>query len=317
MLLQLKNLEDVDEADLTPMQLKILEVAKEKTIKAINRNIRICLSLIAQKSFVAYTATPYSVISQRSEGIEKEWKIDSVKYVIDPDSDLFPEHFIIPLDPSPKYMGIEKIFGSERKEGLPVINIIPESDQRDFPIGRNSNYVFESIPESLEDAIVHFIVAIFVRESRNQNQHNTMLVHSSHKVDKIDYLANKIDKYLSTLKDKIKTNPNFKSKFYKQLELIRHNSRDKLFESHFEFNLEKYIVPDEISNSDIYSIIDKITLVSYHSKEKDPELKHHNHKLIYPILKGIHEEARIFIRCWGESNFERFHYLRVYQHPIL
>lgn len=296
--LAIREIEDIDDEDLTPVQLKILEDAKNKTIKAINRNIRICLSLIAQKSLVAYTATPYAVISQRSEGIEKEWEIENVKYVIDEDSDLFPEHFIIPLEPSPKYMGIEKIFGSKKKAALPVTFKIPEKDKQYFPIGRNC-YSFDYIPDSLEDAIIHFIVAIFVRESRNQKQHNTMLVHSSHRVDKIDYLAHKIDSYLGTLKDKIKTNPNLKSKFKKQLEQIRVNSKNKLFEEHFELNLEKYTVPDEISNSDIYSIIDKANLVSYHSKEKDPELKHHFHKLIYPNLERDPDETRIFIVVGG------------------
>jgi hypothetical protein len=293
--LAIKDIEDIDETDLTPDQLKILEDAKNKTIKAINRNIRICLSLIAQKSFVAYTATPYAVISQRSEGIEKEWEIENVKYAIDENSDLFPEHFIIPLEPSPKYMGIEKIFGSERIEGLPVIVTIPKEDKQCFPIGRNSFYSFPYIPESLEDAIVHFIVAIFVRESRNQMQHNTMLVHTSHQVDKIDYLAFTIENYLLTFKDKIKTNPNLKAKFKKQLEIIRSNSKNKLFEKLFELNLEKYTVPDEISNNHIYSIIDKITLVSYHSKEKEPSLRHFNHKLTYPNLERDPEETRIYI----------------------
>ncbi|MCX6297169.1 MAG: hypothetical protein NTX97_14145, partial [Bacteroidetes bacterium] len=294
----IKEIEDIDEEDLNPEQLEILEKAKNKTIKAINRNIRICLSLISQKSFVAYTATPYAVISQRSEGIEKEWEIENIKYKIDENSDLFPEHFIIPLEPSPKYMGIEKIFGSVKKEALPVTSTIPEKDKQLFPTGSHS-YSFEQIPESLEDAIIHFIVVIFVRESRNQKQHNTMLVHSSHRVDKIDYLAHKIDNYLVAIKDKIKTNPTIKSKFKKQLELIRANSKNKLFEKHFELNLEKYTVPDEISNTDIYSIIDKVSLVSYHSKEKDPGLKHHNHKLIYPNLERDPEDVRIFIVVGG------------------
>lgn len=294
----IKEIEDIDEEDLNPEQLEILEKAKNKTIKAINRNIRICLSLISQKSFVAYTATPYAVISQRSEGIEKEWEIENTKYKIDENSDLFPEHFIIPLEPSQKYMGIEKIFGSAKTEALPVTFTIPEQDKLLFPTGSHA-YTFERIPESLEDAIIHFIVVIFVRESRNQKQHNTMLVHSSHRVDKIDYLANKIDKYLVALKDKIKSDSTTKTKFKKQLELIRANSNNKLFEKHFELNLEKYTVPDEISNNDIYSIIDKVSLVSYHSKEKDPEIKHHNHKLIYPNLERHPEDTRIFIVVGG------------------
>lgn len=297
--LEIKEIEDIDETDLTLEQLKILEDAKKKTIKAINRNIRICLSLIAQKSFVAYTATPYAVISQRSEGIEKEWKIENVNYVIDENSDLFPEHFIIPLEPSPKYMGIEKIFGSERVKGLPVIVTIPEQDKLNFPIGRNSFYTFETIPESLEDAIIHFIVAIFVRESRSQKQHNTMLVHTSHQVDKIDYLAHKIENFLLVFKDRIKTNSIVKSKFREHLEIIRSNSKNRLFENHFDLNLEKYSVPATITNEHIYSIIDKIALVSYHSKDKDPSLKHFNHKLIYPNLERDPDETRVFIVVGG------------------
>lgn len=297
--LAIKAIEDIDEAELTDKQLKILEDAKNKTIKAINRNIRICLSLIAQKSFVAYTATPYAVISQRSEGIEKEWEIENVKYKIDENSDLFPEHFIIPLEPSPKYMGIEKIFGSERKAALPVFKKINENDKQFFPIGRNAVYSFSSIPESLEDAIIHFVVTIFVRESRGQKQHNTMLVHTSHKVDRIDYLAHKIEEYLQQFKDKLKTNENLKAKFKKALAVIRKNSNDELFEGHFELDLDKYTVPAEISNENIYPIIDKITLVSYHSKEKDPQLKHHNHKLIYPNLEREPSETRIFIVVGG------------------
>ncbi len=296
--LAIKEIEDIDEADLTPAQIKILEDAKNKTIKAINRNIRICLSLVAQKSFVAYTATPYAVISQRSEGIEKEWEIENVKYVIDENSDLFPEHFIIPLEPSAKYMGIEKIFGSDRKEGLPVIETIPENDKLFFPIGKH-DYSFEFIPDSLEKAIIHFIVAVFIRESRNQKQHNTMLVHTSHKVDKIDYLAHKIEKYLEAFKDKIKTDPSLKLKFKEQLEIIRSNSTNKLFEKHFELNLEKYTVPAEITNEHIYAILDKLTLVSYHSKEKEPTLKHFNHKLTYPNLERDPNETKVYIVVGG------------------
>ena len=297
--IEIKEIDDIDESDLTQVQLKILQEAKNKTIKAINRNIRICLSLIAQKSFVAYTATPYSVISQRTEGIEKEWEIENVKYVIDENSDLFPEHFIIPLEPALKYMGIEKIFGSERKKGLPVIVTIPEQDKLNFPIGRNSVYTFKTIPESLEDAIIHFIVTIFVRESRNQKQHNTMLVHTSHQVDKIDYLAHKIEFFLLSFKDRIKTNTHLASKFSDQLSIIRANSKNAIFENHFDLDLEKYTVPNEIMNNDIYSIIDKVTLVSYHSKEKDPFLKHYNHKLIYPNLERDPGETRVFIVVGG------------------
>ncbi|RZJ99316.1 MAG: hypothetical protein EOO43_26880, partial [Flavobacterium sp.] len=126
-----------------------------------------------------------------------------------------------------------------------------------------------------------------------------MLVHTSHQVDKIDYLANKIENYLLTFKDRIKSDASLKSKFSQQLEIVRANSKNKLFESHFDLDLGKYTVPENISYTQIYSIIDKIALVSYHSKEKDPGLKHFNHKLNYPNLERDPNEARIFIVVGG------------------
>lgn len=297
--IDIREIEDVDEADLTPEQIKTLENAQAAALKAINRNIRICLSLIAQKTFVAYTATPYSVMAQRMEGLEREIEEGGIKYTIDEDSDLFPEHFIIPIEPGIKYMGIEKIFGSNRVEGLPVLNIIPDTDQKYFPVGSSKSYDFNSIPDSLEIAIIHFIVVIFVRESRKQSQHNTMLVHTSHRVDKIDYVAYKIGEYLETLKSRIQTNPNLLLKFKRQLELIRNNSKNELFKKHFDLDVEKYFVLDEIATSDIYTIIDKILLVSYHSKIRDTNLKHNYHKLNYPNLEEEPEKTRIYIVVGG------------------
>jgi hypothetical protein len=296
--LDLRDIEYKDDGDLTDEEMKKLELAKQATLKAINRNIRICLSLIGQKTFIAYTATPYAVISQRSEDLEREFEIDNIKYSIDENSDLFPEHFIIPLEPGIKYMGIEKIFGSQKVEGLPVLTLIPDNDQNYFPTG-NNQYYFKRIPDSLENAIIHFIVAIYVREYRNQHNHNTMLVHTSHRVDKIDYVADKIDIYLSGLKDKLKTNQNLINKFNYQLDLIRNNSNDLIFEKHFDADLSNYLVPDKIGNQDIYSIIDRISLVSYHSKLNDQTLKHNNHKLHYPNLDKYPEKVHNYIVVGG------------------
>ena len=297
--LDLKELEGKEESDLTEEELAKLELAKNAILKAINRNIRICLSLIGQKTFVAYTATPYSVISQRSEDLGREFEIDSIKYQIDEDTDLFPEHFIIPLDPGIKYMGIEKIFGSKKSKALPVLTLIPNTDQENFPVGRHS-YLFDSIPESLERSIIHFMVVVFVRKSRNQFQHNTMLVHTSHKVEKIDYVADKIDKYLNALKGNLKSDSGLLKKFQNQLETIRKNSKNKLFEEQFDLDLSEYLVPKEITKLDIYDILDKISLVSYHSKTNEPTLKHNkNHKLYYPNLENEPEKAQNYIVVGG------------------
>src|SRR5690606_6757388 len=107
------DLDEIDFEDLTDQQEAQLNIAKEYILKAINRNIRVALSLMAHKSFVAYTATPYSVINQTKEDLGRETEINGKIYQIDENSDLFPEHFIIPIKPGSKYMGIEKIFPTE------------------------------------------------------------------------------------------------------------------------------------------------------------------------------------------------------------
>ena len=58
------ELQNKDKEELTDLEQKQLELAQESVIRAINRNIRVLLSLIGSKTFVAYTATPYSVVTQ-------------------------------------------------------------------------------------------------------------------------------------------------------------------------------------------------------------------------------------------------------------
>ena len=59
-----QKLADLDNEELSPSQEIALKEAQERVIKAINRNIRVALSLMSHKTFVAYTATPYSIINQ-------------------------------------------------------------------------------------------------------------------------------------------------------------------------------------------------------------------------------------------------------------
>jgi hypothetical protein len=289
-----------NEDALTDLEKMKLEKAKGRTIKAINRSIRVVLSLIAQKSFVAYTATPYSVISQRSESHETEVDIDGIKYNIDKDSDLFPEHFIIPLDPSNKYMGIEKIFGTAEKIGLPVLDEIPESDVSYFPTKKGEQYVFTEIPESLEDAIAHFLISIYIREHRGQRDHFTMLVHTSYQVDHIDYLAFILDNYLKKFKVTLQIENRLKEKFRYRFATIKNNSKNKIFGEYFDADLKYYTTPSEIDFGRIYEIIDKINLVSYHSRDNQIGLRHHNHKgLYYPDLKNEDAKSMVYIVVGG------------------
>ncbi len=289
-----------NEDALTDEEKSKLEKAKTRSIKAINRNIRVILSLIGQKSFVAYTATPYSVISQRSESHETEVDIDGIRFTIDKDSDLFPEHFIIPLDPTSKYMGIEKIFGFDEVVGLPVLNQIPESDTDFFPTKKGEQYVFDEIPESLVDALIHFILSVYIREYRGQRDHATMLVHTSYQVDHIDYLASMLDKFLRRFKAFVQIDNRIKGKFELKFNKILDNSKNQLFAEYFDSDLKYYTNPNKIDYNRVYEIIDKINLVSYHSRDNQAGLRHHNHKrLFYPDLKNEDANPLVYIVVGG------------------
>ena len=123
---------------------------------------------MSHKTFVAYTATPYSIINQPDKHLKEV--IIGQKFKIDVD-DLFPEHFIIPINPGNKYMGIERVFTTLKSRRLPVLTNLSSKypnenlDENYFPT--KGAYSFIDIPTSLEDAILHFLVSIVIRKYRN------------------------------------------------------------------------------------------------------------------------------------------------------
>ena len=72
------ELSDLD--NLTEEEEKKLENAINSEIKAINRNIRVALSLMAHKTFIGYTATPYSIINQPDKDLVRE-TVEMVRHI--------------------------------------------------------------------------------------------------------------------------------------------------------------------------------------------------------------------------------------------
>ncbi|MCA6075599.1 Z1 domain-containing protein [Fulvivirga sedimenti] len=287
------DIRDQDEKELSDEDERKLNEAKEREIKAINRYIRVILSLIGQKTFVAYTATPYSVINQTRDDVEHEVNIGKKKYMIEEDSDLFPEHFIIPLEPGNGYMGLLRMFNQD--EPIPVLTNITDSEEyaRDeklggmeyfFPRKRGYDYKFDEIPRSLQEAIFHFIVTIYVRKYRGQNGFNSMLVHTSHLTTKTDYLAWKIDEFVTQIRNLIiQHDPKMLSGFKNALNSIVENSKNPILDKYY--GTSSYKTPEDINYSDVLKILDStenpFEIVSYHSSTRNPDLKHHYHDLSY------------------------------------
>lgn len=290
-----KRLDDENENDLTKDEQKQLQDFKESNIKTINKYLRVLLSLLGQKTFIGYTATPYSILAQQYESSGKEVFIKKLSntFRIDKDSDLFPEHFIFPLKPSPKYMGITKMFGAENIQGqivkqeLPIHDIIGDKElNNNYPIGRKEEYVFLEIPHKLKEAINYFITAVYVRYHRKQFQHNTMLIHTSYLIKKIDYLACKVDDYLDFLRVEIMNNDNLINACIKNLEIMKSNAGNELLLKYFDEKESSYTFPNEIDKDELLDILENnLSVVSYHSSE-DHSLNHRNHKLYYPDLSN-------------------------------
>lgn len=291
------KLADLDD-ELTPIQEAALKSAQERVIKAINRNIRVVLSLMSHKSFVAYTATPYSIINQSEKDIERSVTIEDKTFIIDENSDLFPEHFIIPITAGAKYMGIERIFTTNKDNKLPVIvNVSTKYPNEDldnnyFPTKRGFSYSFSRIPKSLEDAILHFLISIVIRKHRGHQDYNSLLVHTSHLTANTDYLADKIESFIKDLIDKLHgNNGGYLTRIENVFNTIKQKSKNKLFKKYFD---NDYPFPEKITKNDILNILlskmdddhnyiyAPFEVVSYHSSI-NKNLDHKNHDLSYNL----------------------------------
>lgn len=288
-----QDLSKIDFENLTEDQEQVLNEVKERVILAINRNIRVVLSLIGHKTFVAYTATPYSVISGAKEDVERIVKIKDKDFIIEKDSNLFPEHFIIPIKPGGKYLGIERVFPTIIDRKLPIVvnlNLEPYKGLEDiniiFPSNKGDNYSFITIPKSLQDAIHHFLITILIRKYRGQYDYNTLLIHTSPLTKNADYVAIKIEEYIKNLCSNLNTDlGELVSIFNDKLKEIIEYSKNNLF---FEyFGNQDFIFPEKITKSDLISIINDqnfpLDIVSLHSSN-DAKLKHKNHELSYKLV---------------------------------
>lgn len=146
---------------------------------AINGQIRQILGLFKQSCYVGYTATPFANIF-----IDKS--TDSEKF----GTDLFPEDFIVSLDPPSNYMGASTYFSEEEYEERRHLREI--LDTRDvLPLVHSKEFEPERLPESLLEAIRAFLLVLAIRHLRGQGKkHSSMLVNVSRFVDVQNRIGN-------------------------------------------------------------------------------------------------------------------------------
>lgn len=175
--------------------------------KAINSLIRKILNSFSKSAYVGYTATPFAnVFIHRSAR------------TLDEGDDLFPKAFIKTLAAPSNYVGPTRVFGSRstngRVGGLPLVREIfdhatPDGLHGWMPVKHDKDhcpmFMGESrIPESLENAVLSFMLICSARALRGQaSQHSSMLVHTTRFVAVQNEVCRQITEYVKQVKQRI------------------------------------------------------------------------------------------------------------------
>lgn len=203
--MRLKNLSDfikaVDPATLANTPILIIDdesdqatpdasAASANEPTAINQRMTGIWKLVGNGTYVGYTATPFANV------------------FIDPndDSALYPADFLSVLPTPDTYFGAEDLFGLSTDSSARVSDLVRHIDDSELEhlvpaTGKNAPPFDPQVTPSLSEAIRWFIVAAAVRRLRGQaEQHSTMLVHTTHRVDPHFEMRDEVERFLDPLR---------------------------------------------------------------------------------------------------------------------
>ena len=224
----------------------------------INGHIRALLSLFTKKTYLGYTATPFAnVLQDRNDFPVGKWYIQikgrTEPLALNRVDNIFPDDFIVLLNPPSNYIGAKQIFETvfdEEVQKIPLVEIIDDNyaqfpekvvDLQDgtsrpiqegdenFRNARREDLYPERLPASLKDAVKCFILSIALRLSRKPgmvdsefyNPHHSMLIHVSRFIPWQNRTYELIQNYLNALISDVKNDlPNNPASVYGKLEKI-------------------------------------------------------------------------------------------------
>jgi len=243
-----------------------------------NGHIRALLALFKKKSYIGYTATPFAnILADRNDAPENNWPItyklrrQTEQIELPRVDNLFPDDFIVLLNPPSNYIGAKQIFETTKpidnkaELKIPLVEIVDDNieyfpdkvyssgngeligvqkitsqDDWNSKIGQFNSYLDfadfreyrkqtrssrpkdgfpRSLPDSIKESILCFILSIAIRESRKPamvnstmfNPHNSMLIHISRYTLWQNKLKELIDVYIRELQSGLQlddpTNP--------------------------------------------------------------------------------------------------------------
>ncbi|WP_256775091.1 MULTISPECIES: Z1 domain-containing protein [unclassified Stenotrophomonas] len=198
---KLKALIIDDECD----QASVNAGADDEEMTRINEAIRRLIAALPCVSYVGYTATPFANVF-----------INPFPDRADKLDDLYPEDFITAL-PRPKgYFGTLEVFGSsdtsadddEVDFGRDMFRSIPPEELGKLtPKGKGAHKSFmPDVTLQLQKAIAWFLISCAIRRTRGQqNDHMTMLVHTSAYVAQHENMDKAIRAWISKNSDEIRS----------------------------------------------------------------------------------------------------------------
>lgn len=158
-----------------------------------NGLIRRIVGRFDKVAYVAYTATPFANVFIPPDAVDRE-----------AGPDLYPEDFIYALPTPAGYFGAEGIFGltdtlnGNDREELPIIRHVEEEEPAAFLEGDEE----VEIPESLKEAILHFILAGACQAYRGMgDKPATMLIHTSRERDRHSFVHSHVEQYFKAIRD--------------------------------------------------------------------------------------------------------------------
>jgi len=269
-----------DEVDQASVNTKSGNSIEEAT--TINRYIRTILSLLNKYSYIGYTATPFANVFINTD------------YENEEDKDIYPDDFIISIPTPRNYSGIREFFGNinkdEEEDNLPdlIIEVDDEEEILNFLKSENSK-----IPESMVDALMHFIVSSAVKRSRGILEHNTMLIHISSRkypANKLkplveDFVSNMHRLYKYDKKEKLRYRDYWFSNLKIQSEAYKKVESDDIWE---EIDNEIYNVFEMLKGQIVVLNSDSLDYIDYESTKQGQHIAIGGNKLSRGLtLEGL------------------------------
>ncbi len=168
--------DEADSASVTPYtEFNEDGLRDEEDLQATNLEIRNLIKLLPRAQYVAYTATPYANVFVTS----------------DDKDDLFPKDFITLLDAPDDYMGPKDFISTNLEEKFPHEDF--SLYVRDVLVSDEEN----SIQNALDAFLLSGAIKLYREKQMNVNYgdvfpHHTMLVHTSHKNQDQEDMAEKV-----------------------------------------------------------------------------------------------------------------------------